>query len=356
MAKADLNATFDYIRGAIGGIVFKRVRGKTILTKKPVFKKPPSAAQLAQRQRFREATDYAKRAQADPVLRPLYEPVARKRQVAVFTVALRDFLNAPSIRCLYLQFYQGKPGDSIGIHATDDFGLAELEVSLITLDGTLVERGEAGLHSGSWSYRTTVEVAHGSRLRLEVAGSDYAGNRVRAAEEIIVGETRRVDVKAQTGALRAASEPLPQQPALSSEVLEPVVEESEGAVPEADQAAVGTADFPEALCISQREEAVASPGIREQDPAGEQDHAPDCIPAEVALPALAGGGHALPDVPEERPAVPMLWWALLAAVRLRHEAAVERLCELRIPGEAQDAVRHAGSIVRRALDPPPGGR
>jgi hypothetical protein len=342
MARVNLNATIDGFRGAIGEIVFKRCRGKTIATKKPVFTKQPSAAQLAQRQRFREATDYAKLAQADPALRPVYEPVARKRQVAAFTVALRDYLNAPSIKCLYLMSYRGQPGDPIGIYAVDDFGLAELEVSLLTPDGTPVERGQAvelGLHSGHWTYTTTVEVAPGSRLRLEVAGADYAGNRVRVAEEIAVGALGRIDVKANTGTLRAAGELLTQHPRITGDVPEPATAalRSEGAdelavalpLCDASQGPGGPPDLLEAPCIpsiSQPAEAIAGPEPREaeepdvapvacQTGAGEQEPARGYLPAEVAPLALAGSGHGLSDVPPETLPVPMIWWALLAAVR-----------------------------------------
>jgi hypothetical protein len=322
------------------------------------------------------------------VLRPVYEPVARKRQVAVYTAALRDHLNAPSIKRLYLMSYQGRPGDSIGIYAVDDFGLAELEVSLLTPDGTPVERGQAvemGLHSGLWKYTTTVEVASGSRLRVEVAGADYAGNRVRVAEEIAVGELGRIDVKAKTEALRSAGKPLPQQPEIRGEALRPgaaAALRSEGAdeltsaVPlcDASPGPGGPADLleaPSVTCISQAAEATAGPEPQEaeqpdvaqeacQTGAGEQE------PAEAAPLALPGGEHDLSDVPAETLPVPVIWWALLAAVRLRHEGAeaaagevAERPYGLQVAGEAQDvpgAVRHPGTAMKRALAPPPGGR
>jgi hypothetical protein len=360
MARAKLNPTIEELRGAIGEIVFKRVRGKIIATKKPVFSKEqkPSAKQLANRQRFREAAAYAKVAQKDPVLRPIYEPVARQRQVAVYTVALRDHRNAPKIKHIYLWGYQGQPGEQIAIQAKDDFGLAELQVRLTTPDGTVVEGGQAledKPHSGFWLYTTTVAAVAGSTLRVEVEGADYAGNRVRAVEEIVVGVSQCVDVKVseRIERHRAAPAPLQESEALAAD---PAAEPDELAVSTPE--AAGLAEAPCIADISEPVEAAAIIGpceenVEDEQPGAAETPAGEPEPAELMPLAQA-------PVPAETLPVPLIWWALLAAVRLRHAGAgtvVEKiaLCQLPVAGGAQGrpgVVNDARPLTKRALAPP----
>ena len=191
MSEANLNPTIDGYRGSIGRLVFKRYKGRTIVSKKPVVTVEPSPAQLAQRQRFKEGAAFAKFAQADPDLRAFYEPIALRREISVFALAMGDFLTKPSIKSLDLSNYQGRVGDIISITATDDIGLADVDVNIISNQGTPIERGKAvetGVGSGKWTYTATAPVAFGADIFIDVVGVDHAGNKEKLTENPRVGE------------------------------------------------------------------------------------------------------------------------------------------------------------------------
>lgn len=190
MAKTNLNSTIDDYRGSIGKLVFKKYRGRTIVAKKPVITAEPSQAQLDQRIRFKEAAAFGKFAQNDPELSAIYEPIARARELTVYTVAVQDFLKKPVIQPLFLSQYKGRVGDPILIHATDEVGLARLEVTLNSDNGTLIESGQAVESvpgTGKWIYVATMDVPYGTEIFIEVAALDHAGNRTKITESPRVG-------------------------------------------------------------------------------------------------------------------------------------------------------------------------
>ena len=93
MAKVRLDPMFAGISGTIGDFVFKRTKnGETIITKRPEpSRAEPSPAQKAQRERFKQASQYARAALADPNMRALYEEMAAKQGKSVFAAARADY-------------------------------------------------------------------------------------------------------------------------------------------------------------------------------------------------------------------------------------------------------------------------
>jgi hypothetical protein len=191
MKDVELNPTVERYRGSIGRLVFKKYRGKTIVAKKPVRTKAPGEAELARRERFKEGVAYAKGVLADPVASAFYEPIAERQELSVYVVAMRDFLKRPKIKPLYLSKYKGQIGNVIEIRATDDIGLADLDVNIVAQDGSPIERGKAvetATGSGKWIYTATASVAYGSDVFIEVLGVDHAGNETKLTENPTVGE------------------------------------------------------------------------------------------------------------------------------------------------------------------------
>ena len=190
MSEVDLNETVNGYRGSIGRLVFKRYKGRTIVGRKPRVDKPPTAAQIAHRERFKEAAAFGKSVAADPALLEFYTPIALERNISVHALAMGDFMKLPSIKPLRLSKYKGQIGDVIEIRAVDDIGLADLNVEICAQDGTLIERGKAveiGEGSGKWIYTATAQVALGSGIFVEVEGVDHAGNEVKRTENPTVG-------------------------------------------------------------------------------------------------------------------------------------------------------------------------
>jgi len=191
MTEVNLNETVNGYRGSIGRLVFKRYKGRTIVGRKPIITKAPTEGQLAQRERFKQAVAFAKSAVANPVLNAFYAPIARDRDISIYSLAVGDFLHRPSFQYVDLIAYKGRVGDTIEIKALDDIGLADVDVELVTQEGAPIESGKAveeGRGSGKWIYTATAPVALGTRIFIEVRGIDHARTKIQISANPVVGE------------------------------------------------------------------------------------------------------------------------------------------------------------------------
>jgi hypothetical protein len=92
------NIIMEGVRGMLGGVVFRNIRGKTIMSNKP---KPPSRQsqeQRANRDRFRNATIYAKAMMHDPLKKEYYRRKAVKLALPnAYTAAITDYMRRITI-------------------------------------------------------------------------------------------------------------------------------------------------------------------------------------------------------------------------------------------------------------------
>ena len=179
MAKVRLNPILEQVRGKVGELVFKRSGDQVIISRKAdLSEHEATEAQLAVRERFRQATLYGKMILADPDTRQLYEAAAKSKGKPVFSLTIADFFNAPSVDEVDMANYTGKAGDSIVVKAHDDFQVAGVTVSLSDADGTAIESGEAlqsPPNSGRWVYTATTTIATGTQVRVLVTATDRPG-------------------------------------------------------------------------------------------------------------------------------------------------------------------------------------
>lgn len=176
MAHVKLNPILEAFRGMVGDLVFREVRGSTVLSRKPDRSaKPPTEAQEAQRERFREASFYGKAVLADPDARAFYEALAEKRKKPVFSIAIADFLNAPTVKGIDADAYTGATGDPIVVRAHDDVEVTAVAVTLY--DGeTELESGPATLDEWRWVYEAQTDVASGTDVTISAQATDRPGN------------------------------------------------------------------------------------------------------------------------------------------------------------------------------------
>jgi hypothetical protein len=94
MAKAKLNPILLELHGKVGNMVFRRTRngGVSLIRKADMSNVKWSPAQVANRQRFREAVAYAKQRLADPQARVTYEEIAAKQGKRALEVAVSEYL------------------------------------------------------------------------------------------------------------------------------------------------------------------------------------------------------------------------------------------------------------------------
>lgn len=150
------------LRGLFGKqAVFRTQKGRTIMSAPPKRRRKQSEAQLKQRNRFGEATYYAKRAIADEDVRKFYDKKAQqsaKLQTA-FNVAVADFMCVPEIRNIDMTDYKGEVGNQIIIRATDDFMVRGVKVEIQKGDGSLIELGDAKLMPNGLDWAYSVQYA-----------------------------------------------------------------------------------------------------------------------------------------------------------------------------------------------------
>jgi hypothetical protein len=179
MAKVKLNPVLVQFRGKIGDLVFKHYGDEVVVSRNPDRSGlRVSEAQLAQQERFREATLYGKMVMADPEAKAKYDAVAQSMGMPVFALTIADYFNAPEIKDVDLANYNGGSGDEIGIMASDDFGVTSVLVSLTDGADTPIESGQAvetPPRSGHWIYTATEAVASGTTVRVAVTASDRPG-------------------------------------------------------------------------------------------------------------------------------------------------------------------------------------
>lgn len=75
--------------------------------------------------------------------------------------------------------------------ASDDLGLAYVNVEISAQDGTAIESGpaiEQGTGSGKWIHTASTPIALGTDIFIEATGADHAGTPVKITENPTVGE------------------------------------------------------------------------------------------------------------------------------------------------------------------------
>ena len=178
MTKARLHPSLIEFRGAMRDMVFKQRNGRVYASVKSLGSlKPPTAAQIAHRERFRRAVEYGKFVMSNDAIRPLYEQAAAANNVPVFSICIADYMKAPAIDSIDARDYTGKVGDPLQIVASDDFGVARVDVVLTDDDqGTIIERGPAVQNgSGRWTYLATQPATPGITVQFQVTVLDRPG-------------------------------------------------------------------------------------------------------------------------------------------------------------------------------------
>jgi hypothetical protein len=188
MAKSKRNVVTQGLSGKIGLLLFRQKDGTTIVSQLPEQSKNVSEKQKVQRERFRHAVTYGQAAIVDPVVKGIYETVAKKKGKTPFIVATADWLNVPEIMNIDCSDYSGQQGDIIKIEAKDDTMIKYVQVSIIATDGALVEEGSAvpDISGKVWTY-TAVRDDNENGVRgykVVVSVSDLPGNVVTETEDL----------------------------------------------------------------------------------------------------------------------------------------------------------------------------
>jgi hypothetical protein len=186
MSTVEMHAPFTHYSGTIGKLVYRKYRGRTIVSVKPDADRPLSQAETAHRQDFAQAAAWAKAAMQDEELRPFYEAFGKQRDIPARAAAVSDFLKRPTLEALDLAGYAGRAGDRIYFMASDNAGLVEATVTIGDGNGTVYESGaavEVDAGTGYWMYTAQSSLGEVSLAAIKVKVSDRPGNTVEASEE-----------------------------------------------------------------------------------------------------------------------------------------------------------------------------
>ena len=183
MAKVRNNLVVHGLSGMIGKqVVIRRHKNGeyTVAAAPGPSSREQTDAQKAHQERFRQAIAFAKGAKQEPE----YQTAGKSRGKSSFNVAMADFLHPPEIQEIDLSAYQGAPGESISITATDDVMVKTVGVLIATEDGTLVEKGSAvrsSTNANQWMYTATAN-APASSVKIVVDVADLAGQVTEQTE------------------------------------------------------------------------------------------------------------------------------------------------------------------------------
>ncbi|GAO43191.1 hypothetical protein [Flavihumibacter petaseus] len=186
MSKITDNLLVKGARGKLGEqIVYKQKGDDTIITKMPKYdrSKPPSASQERNRDLFSDSQQYARTAIADPDLKAEYQ-MGCARGKAAYNAAMKDYRTAPVIEWVKAADYEGQAGKAISIHATDDFRVVAVKVTILTTGGDVVEEGYAAMSpvfKNRWIYSTQPSNPVPPGTVVQVTARDLPGNETSLA-------------------------------------------------------------------------------------------------------------------------------------------------------------------------------
>lgn len=168
------------LRGTLGKLVFRTVRGKTILATRPKAPRKQSELQREHRRRFRRAAALAKAAMLDPQKKAYYWKKANELKLPnAYTAAITDYMRKPVVSRLDTSKYRGCEGDRLTITAGKKaFALASVEVTITDAQGKPLTSGVASpknLRKHQWTLRLPVAVPE-KKVQFVVSTKDLAGN------------------------------------------------------------------------------------------------------------------------------------------------------------------------------------
>jgi hypothetical protein len=141
MAIIHANPVTIGLSGSLGHIVFKQLRGKTILANKPRQTKKQSEQQRENRSRFKAAAFWAKCVMLDPEKKAYYWRKAKKLKLPnAYTAAVCDYMRKGEIKEIDTRQYKGNAGDVIRVKINKkDFNINKVELTLLDAHGKVIE-------------------------------------------------------------------------------------------------------------------------------------------------------------------------------------------------------------------------
>jgi hypothetical protein len=187
MATVTANPISGHMRGTLGGVVFRQLRGKTVVSNTPRRIKKESVTQKQNRSKFRDASRWAKAQLLDPQKKSFYAAKAKKLKLPnAYTAAISDYMRKSVISDVNVSRYNGKADDVISMKISKrDFDVRHAEIILYDKEGVQLETGIATRKDHRrFFYRITETVYERKPVRICIVAG--APGMIRTMKEITV--------------------------------------------------------------------------------------------------------------------------------------------------------------------------
>lgn len=182
MSKIKNNPILQKVTGMLGEtIVFRQGPTGPVMANAPRKRDSIHENQIAARDRFLDAVQYAKRQTARAEVKAMYAAAITRKLPSAYQVAVTDYLSVPKIKQIDADGYVGVPGEVIYVHASDDFRVDSVAVLIKSGAGEEIERGQAIMADDIrdvWIYTTTAGNASLAGSIVMVTVKDIPGNVV----------------------------------------------------------------------------------------------------------------------------------------------------------------------------------
>jgi hypothetical protein len=181
MAIIQTNPITNGLSGALGNLIFRQLRGKTILSCKASAPKKQSELQRENRFKFKCATAYAKSAMLNDEKKTYYMRMAKKLKLPnAYTAAIGDYMRRGDIRAIDTRTYKGKAGDEIRIDVyKKDFPINQVKVALYHPNGRMLESDAAiQKQQNIFVYKAKENMNDDSPVTIRVMLCDHIMNMV----------------------------------------------------------------------------------------------------------------------------------------------------------------------------------
>jgi hypothetical protein len=175
MAIATANPIISHLRGRLGGIVFRQVQGRLVLSNRGYQSKKESVAQKRNRDKFREASWWAKKQLLDPQKKSFYAAKAKKLKLPnAYTAAISEYMRKSVIGDIKVSRYNGNAVGVISMKISKkDFDVCHAEVTLYDKEGVELESGVATKKDRNrFFYRVTEMFQEKMPVRLCIMAGD----------------------------------------------------------------------------------------------------------------------------------------------------------------------------------------
>jgi len=158
MARITGKALVHLLGGKIEGTIIRWRHGKVLISQAPDYShRKWSRSQKHSRDRFREASKWARQNLERPEVMQYYRKLTRRGH-APYNRAISDYMKRLRVNIVNPGNYRGNPGDTITFRIPDPQHVAGVKVMIHDRKGALIDHGEAvrDMHGPEYSFSASV--------------------------------------------------------------------------------------------------------------------------------------------------------------------------------------------------------